>query len=80
MSSADIVKLIFQLPEHEQWQVIMRVLKKLQPQTVEQNLAEPGEPLTLEGFKERIYQTEQDILEGNTFSSEEVKERLKKWK
>ena len=76
MSAADILKLVYNLPENQQWQIVMKVLQKLQ----QQSLAEPGEPMSLETFKKRIAKADQDILEGKTFSTEEVRNRVKKWK
>ena len=80
MSTADIVKLIYKLPENQQWKVVMDVLQKLQQQNNDGKLAEPGTPMSMEVFKQRISKAEKDVLEGNVLSTQEVRNRLKAWK
>jgi hypothetical protein len=80
MSTTEIIRQIFALPENQQWQVVLGVLHKLQDQQAEAGLASPGEPMSLETFKQRLAKAERDIVAGRVYTTDEVRKRLNTWK
>lgn len=80
MSTREIIDQIISLPENQQWQVVLGVLNRLQGQHADTGFASPGEPMSLEAFKQRLAKAEQDIPTGRVYTSEEVRKRLDTWK
>lgn len=80
MSTTEIIKHIFALPQSQQWKVVLGVRQKLQTENTGEDMSMPGESMSMEIFQQRISMAEKDIVDGRVFSTEEVRRRLNSWK
>ncbi len=77
MESQRIIESIQELPIAEQRKIALAVLNGILSQA-----SDSASPIafTMEEFLERINQAEEDIETGKTFSIQEAKSQIRKWK
>ena len=77
MQTETLIEQVQALPEADQWKIVMALLQQLQDKQPPPHL---GEPMSMEAFQQRIAQAEADVEAGRVFSSQEVRNQVRKWK